>query len=137
MQVIKSLKDIKPRYLIFSITNTQGSKQEIQVESIGGTDSTHEDFLSQFPKNDNRYALLNISFEMPSSTEGVQEGIRNKTVFIAWSTDSSSVKSRFVYAASRKGLKQHLSGINVEIQAGDTDALSMDSIVQKCLSVTK
>jgi cofilin len=137
MKVIKSLKDIKPRYVIFSIKATQGSKQEIQIEKIGDHDSTHEEFLAQFPKDDNRYALLNISFEMPSSNEGVLEGIRHKTVFVAWSTDTSSVKSRFVYAASRKGLKQYLPGINIEIQAGTTDALSMDNIIQKCLSVTK
>jgi cofilin len=130
LQVIKSLKEIKPRYVIFSIQNNA-----IQIEKVGNHDATHEEFLAQFPKDDNRYALLNVSFEMP--TDGVNEGIRKKTVFVAWSTDTSSVKSRFVYAASRKGLKQYLPGINVELQAGTTDALSLDNIVQKCLQITK
>jgi cofilin len=132
LKVIKSIKDLKPRYVIFSIQDNA-----IQVEKVGDQNATHEEFLAQFPKNDNRYALLNVSFEMPSSTDGVNEGIRKKTVFVAWSTDTSSVKSRFVYAASRKGLKHYLPGINMEIQAGTPDALSLETIVQKCLQVTK
>jgi cofilin len=137
MQVIKSLKTSKYRYVIFSIKPTTGSKQEIQVEKVGEHDSSHEEFLQQFPVNDNRYALINITFEMPSSTEGLNEGVRSKSIFIAWNTESSSVKSRFTYAASRKSLKQALQGTGIEVQAGTLDSLSMEALIEKCLTVTK
>jgi cofilin len=137
MQVIKSLKTSKYRYVIFSIKPTTGSKQEIQVEKVGEHDSSHEEFLQQFPANDNRYAVINITFEMPSSTEGLNEGVRSKSIFVAWNAERSSVKSRFTYAASRKSLKQALQGASIEVQAGTLDALSMEALIEKCLTVTK
>lgn len=137
LHAIKSGKETGYKYVIFSIKNIQGSKQEIQVDKVGHRDATHEEFLAEFPNNDNRYAVLNISFEMPSTTEGVNEGIRKKTIFVAWNPEISSVKSRFTYAASRKSLKQALPGINIEIQAGSLESLSMENIIQKCLTVTK
>ena len=121
------------KFIVFAIKD-----KLVQVETVGDSESTYEDFLKSLPANDCRYAVYKMSFTKPASTDGLNEGRRTKTVFVLWAPGSANIKDKFVYSASKESLKWKLQGgLNIEIQAGKVADLSEQQMLDKCLALTK
>jgi cofilin len=62
------------RYVTFKMNATN---TEVVVEHVGGPNATYDDFKSQLPERDCRYAIFDYEFQ-------VDGGQRNKITFILW-----------------------------------------------------
>ncbi|PKI55240.1 hypothetical protein CRG98_024357 [Punica granatum] len=83
---------------------------------------SYEDFAASLPANECRYAVFDYDF---TTEENCQ---KSKIFFIAWSPDTSRVRSKMLYASSKDRFKRELDGIQVELQATDPSEMSMDII---------
>eukprot|EP00743_Colponemidia_sp_Colp-15_P000620 GILK01000693.1.p1 GENE.GILK01000693.1~~GILK01000693.1.p1 ORF type:complete len:150 (+),score=24.93 GILK01000693.1:40-450(+) len=112
------------RYIIYKIEEGR----EIQIEHIGERAATYDQFLSLLPENDCRYAVFDYEF---NTTDGRPQ---SKLVFFAWSPDTSSVKTKMTYSASKQKFKAMLVGLAKEVQAtdpSDVDAQTVESALKK------
>ncbi|PIA57265.1 hypothetical protein AQUCO_00600180v1 [Aquilegia coerulea] len=107
------------RYIVFRI---EEKIQQVVVETVGEPDKTYDDFAASLPANECRYAVYDFDF---TTDENCQ---KSKIFFIAWSPDTSRVRSKMVYASSKDRFKRELDGIQVELQATDPSEMSMDII---------
>ncbi|KAK8537139.1 hypothetical protein V6N13_042086 [Hibiscus sabdariffa] len=105
------------RYIIFKI-----HEQQVVVDKVGNPASTYEEFTASLPANECRYAVFDFDF---TTDENCQ---KSKIFFIAWSPDTSRVRSKMVYASSKDRFKRELDGIQVELQATDPSEMSFDII---------
>ncbi|CAM8888551.1 unnamed protein product [Rhodiola kirilowii] len=103
------------RYVIFIIDE---KKKELLVDKTGNPNESFDDFQASLPENDCRYAVYDYDFV---TLENCQ---KSKIFFIAWSPDTSGVRAKMLYAASKEMIKSGLNGIHYEIQA--TDPTEMD-----------
>ncbi|KAL0347287.1 UNVERIFIED_CONTAM: Actin-depolymerizing factor 1 [Sesamum calycinum] len=53
---------------------------------------------------------------------------KSRIFFIAWSPDTSRVRSKMIYASSKDRFKRELDGIQVELQATDPTEMGLDVI---------
>ncbi len=134
--VIQVFRDMKMkniyRYAVFAI-----KENVIEIETLGGADASHQEFLEKLLKDECRYATLNMNFELPSGDNGVKEGERSKTVFVAWVPHNSNAKSRFVYTAAKIPFKRKLGGLNLDICAAEYDDLTEGKVLSKCIAACK
>ncbi|XP_031392417.1 actin-depolymerizing factor 1-like isoform X2 [Punica granatum] len=107
------------RFIVFKIDE---KIQQVAVEKLGQTDESYEDFAASLPANECRYAVFDYDF---TTEENCQ---KSKIFFIAWSPDTSRVRSKMLYASSKDRFKRELDGIQVELQATDPSEMSMDII---------
>ncbi|KAM3682272.1 hypothetical protein ACJW31_12G060300 [Castanea mollissima] len=110
------------RFIIFKIED-----QEVVVEKVGSPDETYEDFTESLPANECRYAVYDFDFITDENCQ------KSKIFFIAWSPDTSKVRSKMVYASSKDRFKRELDGIQVELQATDPSEISLDIIKGRAL----
>ncbi|KAF5457832.1 hypothetical protein F2P56_021909, partial [Juglans regia] len=110
------------RFIIFKIEN-----QTVVVEKLGNPDETYEDFAESLPADECRYAVFDFDF---ITAENCQ---KSKIFFIAWSPDTSRVRSKMVYASSKDRFKRELDGIQVELQATDPSEMSLDIVKGRAL----
>ncbi|KAF5743534.1 actin-depolymerizing factor 7 [Tripterygium wilfordii] len=105
------------RYIIFKI-----EAQQVLIEKLGSPDETYEDFTGSLPADECRYAVFDFDF---ITSENCQ---KSKIFFIAWSPDTSKVRSKMVYASSKDRFKRELDGIQFELQATDPSEMSIDIV---------
>ncbi|XP_030937097.1 actin-depolymerizing factor 7 [Quercus lobata] len=110
------------RFIIFKIED-----QEVVVERLGNPDETYEEFTESLPANECRYAVYDFDFITDENCQ------KSKIFFIAWSPDTSKVRSKMVYASSKDRFKRELDGIQVELQATDPSEMSLDIIKGRAL----
>ncbi|KAE8662132.1 Actin-depolymerizing factor 1 [Hibiscus syriacus] len=110
------------RYIIFKI-----HEQQVVVDKVGNPASSYEEFTASLPTDECRYAVFDFDF---TTDENCQ---KSKIFFIAWSPDTSRVRSKMVYASSKDRFKRELDGIQVELQATDPSEMSFDII--KCRAI--
>ncbi|KAL4360447.1 hypothetical protein GQ457_04G012990 [Hibiscus cannabinus] len=110
------------RFIVFKI-----HEQQVVVDKLGGPDETYEDFTAALPGNECRYAVFDFDF---TTDENCQ---KSKIFFIAWSPDTSRVRSKMVYASSKDRFKRELDGIQVELQATDPSEMSFDIIKARAI----
>ncbi|KAL0248399.1 hypothetical protein GEMRC1_003635 [Eukaryota sp. GEM-RC1] len=111
------------RYIVFRMDPTY---KLVVDESIGGRDATYEDFVGTLPENDSRYAVFDFEFQH-------SDGPRNKLLFIMWSPETSPVRSKMLYAATKDSIKRNLQGVAHEIQATDLSEIDYDTILSRFL----
>ncbi|XP_023540370.1 actin-depolymerizing factor-like [Cucurbita pepo subsp. pepo] len=114
----------KFRFIVFKIDE---NIQQVTVERVGGHDETYNNFLAAIPANECRYAVYDFDF---TTDENCQ---KSKIFFIAWSPDSSRIRSKMLYASSRDRFKRELDGIQVELQATDPSEMSIDIIKARAI----
>ncbi|KAF5360671.1 hypothetical protein D9756_004989 [Leucocoprinus leucothites] len=125
LEVYQELKLKKiHKYIIYALNPTF---TQIVVEKKSHADD-YEEFLSQLPENEPRYAVYDVEYE----SEG--GGRRNKIVFIAWTPDNAKIKQKMVYASSKDALRKSLIGIAVEVQASDFSEAAYESELLKHFS---
>ncbi|CAN4102467.1 unnamed protein product [Withania somnifera] len=110
------------RFIIYKI-----EVQQVVLEKLGGPNETYEDFTNSLPADECRYAVFDFDF---ITNENCQ---KSKIFFIAWSPDTSKVRTKMVYASSKDRFKRELDGIQVELQATDPSEMSLDIIKSRAL----
>ncbi|KAH0470777.1 hypothetical protein IEQ34_000500 [Dendrobium chrysotoxum] len=107
------------RFIIYKIDE---KLKQIIVEKLGEPSLNYEDFTTNLPPNECRYAIYDFDF---FTEENVP---KSKIFFIAWSPDTSKVRSKMLYASSKESFKRELDGIQVELQATDPSEMDLDVI---------
>ncbi|KAI7889386.1 actin depolymerizing factor [Mucor mucedo] len=118
-QELKLRKSYK--YLIFKLSD---NNQEIVVEKSSET-GDYDDFLSQLPDNEPRYAVYDFEYEKPG------DGKRNKITFYSWIPDTAKVRQKMLYASSKEALRRKLVGIAIEVQGTDASEVCYEVVLEK------
>ncbi|CAN6852865.1 unnamed protein product [Brassica oleracea] len=116
------------RYIVFKIDE---KAQEVQIEKLGNPEETYDDFANSIPENECRYAIYDFDFTTEDNCQ------KSKIYFIAWSPDTSRVRSKMLYASSKDRFKREMDGIQVELQATDPSEMSLDIIKERALTQKK
>ncbi|XP_059645627.1 actin-depolymerizing factor [Cornus florida] len=112
------------RFIVFKI---EEKIQQVTVEKLGNPDESYDDFAASMPENECRYAVYDFDF---TTDENCQ---KSKIFFVAWSPDTSKVRSKMLYASSKDRFKRELDGIQVELQATDPSEMSLDIVKSRAL----
>ncbi|XXG80958.1 hypothetical protein AAC387_Pa09g1705 [Persea americana] len=107
------------RFIIFKI---EEKLKQIIVEKLGDPLKSYEDFSASLPADECRYAVYDFDFVTEENCQ------KSKIFFIAWSPDTSRVRSKMLYASSKERFKRELDGIQVELQATDPTEMGLDVI---------
>ncbi|KAK2986139.1 hypothetical protein RJ640_014472 [Escallonia rubra] len=107
------------RSIVFKIEEKQ---KEVIVEKLGDPEQSYEDFAASLPADECRYAVYDFDFV---TAENLQ---KSRIFFIAWSPDTSRVRSKMIYASSKDRFKRELDGIQVELQATDPTEICLDTL---------
>ncbi|CAH8323790.1 unnamed protein product [Eruca vesicaria subsp. sativa] len=110
------------RYILFKIDE---KAQEVQIERLGYPDESYDDFTNSFPANECRYAIYDFDF----TTEDVYQ--KSTIFFIAWSPDTSRVRSKMLYASSKDKFRREMAGIEVELKATNPSEMSLDILKER------
>ena len=116
----------KYRYIVYKLNDDNTS---IVIEKKVESCDKYDDFLSELPEDDCRYAVYDFEFEKSPG-----EGIRNKICFIVWVPDTSKVRQKMLYASSKDAIRKKLAGIATEIQATDMSEVAYDAVLEKAKS---
>ncbi|KAK9167488.1 hypothetical protein Scep_002679 [Stephania cephalantha] len=112
------------RFIVFKI---EEKIQRVVVEKLGQPEESYEDFTASLPANECRYAVYDFDF---TTDENCQ---KSKIFFVAWSPDTSRVRSKMLYASSKDRFKRELDGIQVELQATDPSEMSLDIVKARAI----
>ncbi|XP_018814842.1 actin-depolymerizing factor [Juglans regia] len=112
------------RFIVFKI---EEKIQQVIVEKVGSPDETYDDFTASMPPNECRYAVFDFDFITIDNCQ------KSKIFFIAWSPDTSRVRSKMLYASSKDRFRRELEGVQVELQATDPSEMSFDIIKARAL----
>ena len=107
------------RFIVYKIDE---KLKQIIVEKLGEPALNYEDFVINLPADECRYAIFDFDF---FTEENVP---KSRIFFIAWSPDTSRVRSKMLYASSKESFKRELDGIQVELQATDPSEIDLDVI---------
>ncbi|PKU84146.1 Actin-depolymerizing factor 1 [Dendrobium catenatum] len=112
------------RFIVFKIDE---KNLQIMVDRVGQPDESYDDFTACLPPDECRYAVFDFDFVTDENCQ------KSKIFFIAWSPDTSRVRSKMLYASSKDRFKRELDGIQVELQATDPSEMSLDIIKGRAL----
>ncbi|KAG6788340.1 hypothetical protein POTOM_004404 [Populus tomentosa] len=110
------------RFIVFKI---EEKIQQVVVETLGEPQQSYDDFTASLPANECRYAVYDFDF---TTDENVQ---KSKIFFVAWSPDTSRIRSKMLYASSRDRFRRELDGVQVELQATDPSEISLDIVKER------
>lgn len=110
------------RFIIYKIEEKQ---KEVVVEKLGEPTLGYDDFVANLPQDECRYAIFDFDFVTPENCQ------KSKIFFIAWSPDTSRVRSKMLYASTKERFKRELDGIQVELQATDPTEMGLDVIMSR------
>ncbi|XP_057484364.1 actin-depolymerizing factor 4-like [Actinidia eriantha] len=105
------------RFIVFKIEEKQ---KQVVVEKVGEPTTSYEDFTASLPADECRYAVYDYDFVTEENCQ------KSRIFFIAWSPDTSRVRSKMIYASSKDRFKRELDGIQVELQATDPTEVGLD-----------
>ncbi|GAA0154846.1 non-motor actin binding protein [Lithospermum erythrorhizon] len=105
------------RFIVFKIEEEQN---QVIVEKLGEPTESYEDFVACLPADECRYAVYDFDF----LTE--ENNPKSRIFFVAWSPDTSNVRSKMIYASSKDRFKTELDGFQVELQATDPTEMGLD-----------
>ncbi|KAK4800746.1 hypothetical protein SAY86_021233 [Trapa natans] len=109
----------KFRFIVFKIEEKQ---KHVVVDKVGGPAQSYDDFAASLPANECRYAVYDFDFVTKENCQ------KSRIFFIAWSPDTSRVRSKMIYASSKERFKRELDGIQIELQATDPTEMGLDVI---------
>ncbi|KAI8020405.1 Actin-depolymerizing factor 2 [Camellia lanceoleosa] len=104
----------------------EGKQKEIVVEKVGEPANSCNDFTASLPADECRYAVYDYDFVTEENCQ------KSRIFFIAWSPDTSRMRSKMIYASSKDRFKRELDGIQVELQATDLTEIGLDVIKSRC-----
>ncbi|KAI0629736.1 actin depolymerizing factor [Trametes polyzona] len=112
----------KTKYIVFTLSP---DNTEIVVEKTGPSTSTYDDFISELPEAECRWAVYDFDYEKEDG------GKRSKITFYCWSPDDSKIKQKMLFASSKEALRRSLVGIASEIQGTDYSEIAYDQVLDK------
>eukprot|EP01115_Flamella_aegyptia_P007419 TRINITY_DN30861_c0_g1_i1.p1 TRINITY_DN30861_c0_g1~~TRINITY_DN30861_c0_g1_i1.p1 ORF type:complete len:139 (-),score=26.77 TRINITY_DN30861_c0_g1_i1:120-536(-) len=128
-EVVQLYQELKLGHKIkFAVFKINDSFDTIIVEKSTDSNATYSDFLESLPENECRYAVYDFDYQL-------DEGKRNKLIFVLWTPDNSGIKSKLLYAATKDAIKKKLVGISTEIQATDDSEIEYDYVFSKITSI--
>jgi cofilin len=107
------------RFIIYKIDK---KKKMVVVDKVGEPVLNYHHFAASLPAEECRYPIFNYDFVTQENCQ------KSKIFFIAWSPDTSRVRSKMIYASSKERFKRELDGIQVELQATDAGEVGLDVI---------
>ncbi|KAJ6712450.1 COFILIN-RELATED [Salix purpurea] len=110
------------RFIVFKI---EEKIQRVVVETVGESQQSYDDFAASLPSDECRYAVYDFDF---TTAENVQ---KSKIFFVAWSPDTSKIRSKMLYASSKDRFRRELDGVQVELQATDPSEMSLDIVKER------
>jgi cofilin len=105
--------------------------KEIVIERRGQPGETWESLIRTFPADAPRYIATHYSWDLGA------DGKRSRTVFVHWCPSPSTLKSKMIYAATKISFKQSLTGLQVDLQAGDLSELTTERVLEQCQRFNK
>ncbi|KAG0491649.1 hypothetical protein HPP92_004702 [Vanilla planifolia] len=112
------------RFIVFKLDE---KALQITVDRLGNPEESYDDFTACLPPNECRYAVYDFDFITDENCQ------KSKIFFIAWSPDTSRVRSKMLYASSKDRFKRELDGIQLELQATDPSEMSLDIVKGRAL----
>ncbi|KAK0586614.1 hypothetical protein LWI29_009734 [Acer saccharum] len=112
------------RFIVFKI---EEKIQQVTVEKLGEPNESYDDFTASLPADECRYAVYDLDF---TTAENCQ---KSKIFFVAWSPDTSRIRSKMLYASSKDRFRRELDGVQVELQATDPSEMSFDIVKSRAL----
>lgn len=100
--------------------------KEIVIVKRGSNDDSYEDFLSNFPSDDCRYALRHFDYE-------TNNGKRSKLVLYYWCPKDSKGKNKMIYACTISSLKNALNGIQLTVDGGSISDFEVEDVKNRCM----
>lgn len=88
--------------------------------------SDWNEFKKALPENDCRYGAYDFTY----MHQGAQ---KTKILFVLWSSETSKVRSKMIYASSQEGVVNKLEGVQRQIQCVDEEELEYE-VISKQLS---
>lgn len=116
----------KYRYLVYQIDLKAGL---VVMEKAGEYKADYDEFTESLPDADCRYAIYDYDY---TNDDGCKF---NKFVFVMWSPDISTIKTKMLYASTKEYLRDCLDGIGIELQATDISEIDADSIYDRVRAV--
>ncbi|MGW4635963.1 actin-binding ADF family protein [Nocardia sp. NPDC004415] len=109
------------RYFIYKIENDT----QIVIESTGPIQTDYETFFDAISpiEDECRYALVDVPVETSDGRP------TSKIVFISWSPDTATIKSKMLYASSKEAIKRVLVGVGIHLNATDVSELERTSVL--------
>ncbi|WP_278265800.1 actin depolymerization factor/cofilin-like domain-containing protein [Nocardia sp. AG03] len=127
-QVVEQFNDFKLkrppfdfRYFIYKIDNDS----QIVIESTGPLDEPYDAFYNTLSviKDQCRYALVDLEV---TTSDGRPT---SKVVFISWSPDTATIKSKMMYASSKEAIRRVLVGVGIHLNVTDVSELEYDYVL--------
>jgi cofilin len=114
-------KDI--RFIIYGM----GDKlDEIKILEIGESNLTYNDLVSKLPADHCRFAVINFDFE-------IEDGPREKCLFVSWAPTKSKLKEKMVYTSSKSEFKKQLDGCSIELNADCIAEVAYEEALARCV----
>ncbi|CAN0909478.1 Actin-depolymerizing factor 2, partial [Linum grandiflorum] len=107
------------RYIVYKIEEQQ---KQVMVEKLGEPTDSYDDFSASLPADECRYAVYDFDYVTEDNRQ------ISRIIFVAWSPDTSRVRSKMIYASSKDRFKRELDGIQIELQATDPTEMGLDVI---------
>ncbi|PIN17087.1 Actin depolymerizing factor [Handroanthus impetiginosus] len=99
----------------------------LELKARRNYNETYDDFTVSLLDDECRYVVYDFDF---MTNENCQ---KSKISLIAWSPNTSRMRSKMVYASSKDRFKRELNGIQVELQATDPSEMSIDNVKSRAI----
>jgi len=123
-EVTQAFNDLKSghkfRYVLFKISD---DSKEIIVDSTV-VSATYEEFLSQLPPDEPRYAVYDFHYELSDG------GKRDDVIMVSWCPDTTRVKKRMLHASSKDALVKKVQFGGKQFQATEVSDISADTVLE-------
>ena len=116
----------KYRYLVYDIDYKAGL---VVLKKTGAYSADYEEFTECLPDADCRYCIYDYDY---TNDDGCKF---NKFVFVMWTPDISSIKTKMLYASTKEYFRDCLDGTGIEIQATDISEIDADSMYDRVRTV--
>mmetsp|Transcript_137468 Transcript_137468/g.239001 ORF Transcript_137468/g.239001 Transcript_137468/m.239001 type:complete len:138 (+) Transcript_137468:78-491(+) len=99
-------------------------KKQVIVEAEGDSTSTYDAFLASMPKEQPRYAVVDVEYETDDGRK------QEKVAFISYCPDDGpGVKDKMIHSSTLDAVKKKFTGLAKALQCTDWDEISFDNVV--------
>ena len=100
---------------------------ELKIAKVfSKSDFSHESFVSEFPRNEPRFGVLDLDFETDDHIKTY------KLVMINWIPEGISSTARMKYISNSAFVMNKFDGIYVRLTANEEEDVSYENLVEKC-----
>lgn len=107
------------------IIQYDNSSQSFNITKLGESDESYDDFVASLPVNEGCYGISKVNYEVNGAK-------RSKIIGVLWCHSGAPTKTKMIYAASVKTLKNALVGIQVSVHGSDVSEVEKECILEKC-----